>query len=111
MQPPEEYLLTLALPALEELRARPQWVCWRKEHRRGKPTKIPYTPTTGQCAKSDAPATWSSYSQAVHALSTVGYSGVGYMFHRDYTGIDLDHCVGEGGRIDPWAQAYLDRLP
>ena len=33
------------------------------------------------------------------------------MFHRDFTGIDLDHCVNTDGSIDPWAQAYLDRLP
>jgi putative DNA primase/helicase len=99
------------LPALEELQARPQWVCWRKEQRRGKSTKIPYNAVTGQWAKSDAPATWSSYPQAIQALRAYGYHGVGYMFCRDYTGIDLDHCVREDGSIDPWAQAYLERLP
>ncbi len=102
--------IDISLPALEELQARPQWVCWRKEHRRGKPTKIPYNAATGQWAKSDAPATWSSYAQARQALHAGAYHGVGYMFRKDYTGIDLDHCVHENGRIDPWAQAYLDRL-
>src|SRR6266571_847570 len=97
-------------PALEELQAHPQWVCWRKEHRRGKPTKIPYNAATGQWAKSDAPATWATYAQAVQAQRAGSYDGIGYMFHRDYTGVDLDHCVHEDGSIDPWAQAYLDRL-
>jgi putative DNA primase/helicase len=32
------------------------------------------------------------------------------MFHQDYTGIDLDHCVTPDGHIDPWAKAYLDWL-
>src|ERR1700694_1909991 len=41
------------LPALEELQARPQWVCWRKEQRGGKLTKVPYSATTGSKAQSD----------------------------------------------------------
>src|SRR5690348_17272684 len=61
------------IPALEELRARQQWVCWRKEQRRGKPTKIPYNAATGQWAKSDTPATWSDYNQAMQALRPGGY--------------------------------------
>lgn len=98
------------LPALEELKARPQWVCWRKEERQGTFTKVPYNARTGNKAQSDNPATWASYAQAVQALRTGTYHGIGYVFHRDYTGIDLDHCVNPDGRIDPWAQAYLDRL-
>jgi len=101
---------TRKLPALEELQARPQWVCWRKEERQGKLTKVPYNARTGNKAQSDNSATWASYAQAVQALRTGTYHGIGYVFHRDYTGIDLDHCVNPDGRIDPWAQAYLDRL-
>src|SRR6266581_9177551 len=97
------------LPALEELKARPQWVCWRKEERQGTFTKVPYNARTGNKAQSDNPATWASHAQAVQALRTGTYHGIGYVFHRDYTGIDLDHCVNPDGRIDPWAQAYLDR--
>jgi putative DNA primase/helicase len=96
---------TRKLPALEELQARPQWVCWRKEERQGTFTKVPYNARTGNKAQSDNPATWASYGQAVQALRTGTYHGLGYVFHRDYTGIDLDHCVNPDGRIDPWAQA------
>src|SRR6266702_4097702 len=101
---------TRMLPALEELQARPQWVCWRKEERQGTFTKVPYNARTGNKAQSDNPETWASYAQAVQALRTGTYHGIGYVFHRDYTGIDLDHCVDPDGRSDPWAQAYLDRL-
>jgi putative DNA primase/helicase len=99
-----------ALPALLELQGRQQWVCWRKEQRQGKLTKVPYNARTGNRAETDNPATWASYAQAVQALCTSTYHGIGYVFHRDYTGIDLDHCVSPDGRIDPWAHAYLDRL-
>jgi putative DNA primase/helicase len=101
---------TPKLPALLELQARPQWVCWRREQRQGMFTKVPYNVRTRNRAQSDQPATWASYGQAVQALRTGAYHGLGYVFHQDYTGIDLDHCVNPDGRIDPWAQAYLDRL-
>src|SRR5713226_8743575 len=101
---------TRKLPALEELQARLQWVCWRKERRGGKLTKVPYSPATGRKAQSDNPATWASYAQAVQTQRARHYDGIGYMFYRDYTGVDLDHCVNADGSIDHWAQAYLDRL-
>ena len=101
------------IAALEELQTRPQWVCWRKETRKGKPTKIPFNPRTGTLARSDDPTTWASYAEAKAAWDKRShrYDGLGYMFARDYTGIDLDHCVNAAGTIDPWAQEVLERLP
>ena len=95
-----------SIPALTELQSRPQWVCWRKEERRGKPTKVPYNPRTGSFARSDDPSTWASFDTArqVYERSLTKrqpYDGIGYMFQRDYTGIDLDHCVSADGSIDP----------
>jgi len=110
MTPHADRSSTRNLPALQELQRRPQWVCWRKEPRKGKLTKVPYNPMTGKRAESDNPATWVSYAHAHQALHAGTYHGVGYMFCRDYTGIDLDHCVSRDGAIDLWAQAYLDRL-
>src|SRR5712691_2238434 len=103
---------TSLVPALQELQARPQWVCWRKELRKGTYTKIPYTPATGLPARSNDPATWSSYPTACSTLqqSPDDYDGLGYMFDRDLTGVDLDHCVHEDGMIEDWAQSILDRL-
>ncbi|MDQ2905435.1 MAG: hypothetical protein M3Y81_18055, partial [Chloroflexota bacterium] len=98
--------------ALEELHACPQWVCWRKEMRKGKSTKVPYDPRTGRRAESDNPATWASYEQARQALiqQPKRYHGLGFMFRGDYTGIDLDHCVNPDGSIDPWAHEIIRRL-
>lgn len=111
MPPSSEASSTPKLTALEELQSRPQWVCWRKEKRQGKLTKVPYSPTSGRRAESDNPQTWASHAQAVQAVRSGRYHGIGYMFNRDYTGIDLDHCVNPDGSIDPWARAYLERLP
>ncbi len=99
-------------PALMELRERQQWVCWRKELRKGKPTKVPYNPRTGHRAESDNPATWARYEEARQALANQPkrYHGLGFMFHSDYTGIDLDHCVNPDGTIDPWAHEIIVRL-
>jgi putative DNA primase/helicase len=95
-----------------ESAAHPQWVCWRKEARKGKVTKVPYNPRTGQRAKADSPATWTIYEQAYNAWKQRSqcYDGVGYVFseERGITGIDLDHCIDEHGNIDPWAKVYLD---
>src|SRR5215472_17644731 len=111
MQPHANSSSTRKRPALEELQARPQWVCWRKEQRKGKLTKVPYSAVTGSKAASDHPQTWATYRQAIQAQHARRYDGIGYMFHRDYTGVDLDHCVHSDGSIDSWAQAYLARLP
>src|SRR5262249_48843205 len=89
-----------------------QWVCWRREARGGKPTKVPYNPRTGTLARSDDAATWASYAEAKaeRRRRSSRYDGLGYMFCNDYTGIDLDHCVQADGSLDPWAQRWLSRL-
>ena len=110
MIPQPDVSYTRNLPALEELQAWPQWVCWRKEQRQGKLTKVPYSATTGSKAHSDNPQTWASFAQAVQAQRARHYDGIGYMFQRDYTGVDLDHCVNPDGSLDAWAQAYLAQL-
>jgi len=45
-----------------------QWVGWRLEEHDGKPTKIPYSPTTGHRASSTAPETWADYEEAVRSI-------------------------------------------
>src|SRR5260370_36812326 len=94
-----------SLPALRDLQARLQWVCWRKEERKGKLTKVPYNPQTDQRAASHNPQTWSSYQQAYATWKkrSQHYDGIGYMFQRDITGVDLDHCIDAEGNLEAWA--------
>jgi hypothetical protein len=97
----------------EELRARPQWVVWRREERGGKLTKVPYRPAdTRARAESDGPATWSSFVEAVEALAAdPTLDGLGYMFGADdpFAGVDLDDAM-EGDELHPDARAVVEAL-
>ncbi len=97
----------------EELKARDQFVVWRYEHRGGKPTKVPYTPGSGRPASHSDPRTWRSFSQAVQALKTGKWAGIGRVFAKDdsFGGVDLDGVRDpETGIIEPHAVEKLRRL-
>ena len=90
-----------------------QWLCWRSEERNGKPTKIPYSPLTGQRASSTTPCTWAGYEDAVRACKEHGYSGIGFVFtsEDDLCGVDLDGCLNaDTGEIEPWARIIIEEL-
>ncbi|HZF59457.1 MAG TPA: DUF3987 domain-containing protein [Rubrobacter sp.] len=90
-----------------------QWLVWRSEERDGKPTKIPYSPLTGQRASSTTPETWTDYGEAVRACKEHGYGGIGFVFtpEDDLCGVDLDGCLDpETGEIEGWAQEIIDEL-
>lgn len=95
-----------------ELRALPQWVCWRLEERDGKLTKVPYRADGAGRASSTDPATWTTFAEACAAVE--GTDGLGFVFTRDdpFTGVDLDHCrrdlPGLGGPLlEPWAVSLV----
>jgi len=72
-----------------------QWVNWRLETRHGKKTKIPYNSKTGHRAKTNNPATWSTWEQAKKSFQQgANYSGIGLVFSPGdgNFGIDIDHC-------------------
>src|SRR5918994_1425800 len=90
-----------------------QWLCWRKEERDGKPTKVPYSPTTGQRASSTDSDTWSGYQEAVRACKEHGYGGIGFGFpvEDEPCGVDLDGCLNsETGEMESWAQEIVEGL-
>lgn len=91
------------------LAAAPRWVAWRSETRKGKTTKVPYTPGTTRWARTDDPETWGSYDDA---CAMKGCSGPGLVLTglADVTALDLDHCRDAvSGRIEPWALAICER--
>jgi len=64
-------------------------------------------------AKSTDPSTWRSYDEALKALETGHYAGVGRVIEAggDYVGVDLDGCRNPStGEITPWAWKILERL-
>jgi hypothetical protein len=103
-------MLTVNLKKIPpELKARPQWVCWR-------PDKTPVDPKTGENAKANDPATWGEYEQAVkhyQAHLGNGVAGLGFEFSQadPYAGLDLDECRDpKTGELRYCAGVLLDFL-
>lgn len=84
-----------------ELRSRARWV-------RHSSRKVPLR-TDGKFASSTDPSSWSDFATA--SRSTAG-EGVGFVLTASdrIVVIDLDHAVDDG-RVAPWAQRIVDRLP
>lgn len=84
----------------QELKKLPQWVNFiltEKPNGNGKMNKQPVNPRTGELAKSNDPATWATFDEAVANLDCS--SGIGFMFADPdpesgtaYFGVDLDGC-------------------
>ena len=60
----------------------PQWCVWKKALRYGKLTKVPFQ-INGVEAKTNDPATWTTYEKALARFQRGGYLGVGYVFSSD----------------------------
>jgi RecA-family ATPase len=92
-----------------EMRQRPQWIDWRYEHRAGtsKPTKVPYSPRSGNHADVTNDATWGTYDEALAAHASGNFDGIGFVFSANdpFVGIDLDDADGD---VD--AKAIQDRI-
>jgi putative DNA primase/helicase len=96
----------------EPLTERPQWVCWRREIRNDKPTKVPYTPGTERRATSTDLLTWRIFEEALTAYERgePPYDGIGFVFCSadPFVGIDLDDCRNrQTGEVEPWAQKII----
>lgn len=97
----------------EELRQRRQWVVWRLEERNGKNTKVPYIAGGVGKASSTDMMTWSTFEEAVGALKTGRYSGIGFVFSSGdpFAGVDLDQCRNpETGELEEWAREIVENL-
>lgn len=83
-----------------ELKNLPNWVVHRK--------KVPYTPGTGEPAKSNDPTTWRTFDEAAADQSA---DGIGFMFSNSgYVGVDIDRCIDEAGNYNEQARAAIDTL-
>ncbi len=95
----------------EELRQRRQWVVWKLEERDGKPTKVPYIAGGSGKASSTDSLTWRSFEEAVQALETGRYNGIGFVFSSGdpFAGVDLDDCRDpETGELEEWAAKIVE---
>jgi hypothetical protein len=107
-----------ALPAaLRSLTEHRRWVVWKwQKTKSGKWTKPPHR-ADDPCAKarSNDPATWSTYAAAVAAVKGGRADGIGYMMAQadglpnGIGALDLDDCRDPStGQIAPWAQELVD---
>lgn len=77
----------------QEMRPYVQWIVWKYEQRQGeKPTKVPYSPTTGRKASTTDATTWGTFEQAVAVARNGHFDGLGFVFTEQdpFVGIDLD---------------------
>lgn len=81
-----------------ELKQMPNWVCWQGE------AKIPRNPHTGNNAKSNDPATWGTFEEAVAACDKYGFDGLGFEFAPPMFGVDLDHCIDNTDFVDEFVE-------
>lgn len=91
------------------------WVCWKKERRGERMTKVPVCARSGKLAETNNPDTWSSYDEALSFFqnsSNSGCSGIGFVFSADdpFTGIDLDDCIDEHGNVADFALEIVKRF-
>jgi putative DNA primase/helicase len=98
-----------------ELKALAQWVTWRYDWREGKWSKVLLNPQTGFSAKTDTPATWGTFEQALahYRKFTPEVAGVGFVFTAgdDFAGVDLDDAIDPAtGKLKPWAAAIVADL-
>ena len=97
----------------EALRQRNQWVVWKLEKRDDKPTKVPYIAGSVGRASSTDSLTWRSFEEAVQALQSGRYDGVGFVFCSGdpFAGIDLDDCRNpKTGELAEWAEKIVRKL-
>jgi putative DNA primase/helicase len=88
----------------EELRQRHQWVVHKDD-------KIPYIAGGVGKASSTDSLTWRSFEEAVQALETGRYNGIGFVFSSGdpFAGVDLDDCRDpETGELEEWAEKIVE---
>lgn len=91
----------------------PRWIMWRWVMREGLPTKPPFSAKTGKKADNTSDADWCTFEEAMTALQTGKYSGIGFVpaGRDELVAWDLDRCLDvKTGDIKPWAKSLIDSL-
>ncbi len=95
--------------APDELKKLSNWVGCKivpSKDRPGKTDKIPMNALTGECAKSNDPATWTDFETALDLSIQRNYDAIGFMFQPPHVGADFDGCRNDG-KISDKAQRIL----
>jgi predicted P-loop ATPase len=84
-------------PLIEKFGDEPRWVNWKLQERRGKKTKVPYSPINNKLASSTDESTWSTYEDAISKSKNIG---IVFTPEKTLLGIDIDHCLNAEGQLD-----------
>ena len=95
----------------KELKSNASFCVWKLEKRRGKPTKVPFNPRTGEPARTNDPSTFGDFNTAMKAYAMGGWDGIGYRVSEGIGAIDIDHCIREDGSLNDVAASILACLP
>ncbi len=100
---------------LSQLQGLPQWVVWRSELEEGKQKKVPYNPKYHHLTRSSVkiPKSWGTLDEALNALATGNYSGVGFVITPPLVFIDLDNSFDRatGTITSPQAEEIMKAVP
>ena len=96
----------------ERLKRNAHWCCWKYWMRPGsmKPTKVPFSPVSGQLAKSNDVRTFGTFEQAIFAADMCGYDGIGVGVFGTLCAVDIDHCISEDGVWSDMASEVYDLM-
>ena len=93
------------------LRELPFLFLWRLETHDGKQTKVPYR-IDGKKASPTNPNDWTDFETACRAFDPEKYNGLGFVLTKEagIVCIDLDHCIGDDGKICDEALSIVNLL-
>lgn len=96
----------------EELKVVKAWICWRKEERNGRITKVPTNPYTGRNIDITDSKEWMSFEDAVVLSRSNMVSGIGFVFSKKngFVGIDIDHCINANGQLSDLAEQIIKEI-
>lgn len=94
----------------QEMKAKKQWVCYRKRDFGGKVIKQMFNPLKMNFAKSNDPNTWSTFLTASKVLKNPRnhLDGMAFVLTEGYVFIDTDHSIDENGNINEISRKLLD---
>ena len=98
---------------LSELQPLNQWVVWKGELEAGKRKKVPYNPNYRNARASvKIPKSWGSLPDALTALQSGNFSGIGFIITPPLSFIDLDHSYDRTTRTitDPKAPEIVQAM-
>ena len=95
----------------QELKNNASFCVWKLEKRKGKPTKVPYDPRTGQLARTNDASTFADFGTAMKSYAMGGWDGIGYRVSEGIGAIDIDHCIREDGSLNDVAASIMSFFP